>query len=105
MTAYIMIGAVCAFLPLFAIKPRNIMERPVRAFAMTKKRSSHMKLFGGASGARTAGGRSGSVSAVRTKAPKQRNLFKPLAIVLAVVLFVEGCWFFVVFTNNSLISY
>ena len=64
-----------------------------------------MKLFGGASGARTAGGRSGSVSAVRTKAPKQRNLFKPLAIVLAVVLFVECCWFFVVFTNNSLISY
>ena len=61
-----------------------------------------MKLFGGASGARTAGGRT---AVKQGKSPKKRNPMKALAIVLAVVLVIECCYFFVVFTNNSFISY
>ena len=58
-----------------------------------------MKLFGGTSGARTQ--RRGRT---RTKAPKKRNPLKLVAILLALVLFVECCYFFVVFTNNQTIS-
>ena len=58
-----------------------------------------MKLFGGYSGARTQRG-----GGVRTKASKKKNPFKILAVLLALVLIVEGCYFFVVFTNNKTIS-
>lgn len=60
-----------------------------------------MKLFGGTSGARTAKGHSSSGK----KTAKKRNPFRALAVILAVILFVEGCYFFVVFTKNSFISY
>jgi len=60
-----------------------------------------MKLFGGTSGARTAGSRSAS----GTKTRRKRNPFKALAIFLALILFCEGCYFFVIFTKNSFISY
>ena len=64
-----------------------------------------MKLFGGASGARTAGGRAAAAAAVQSyAAPKQRNPLKALAIVLAVILVIEVCYFVAVFSKNSFIT-
>ena len=73
-----------------------------------------MKLFGSrSSGARLAKNRrsgasyttsgSGSVSTA-VAVPRKKNPLKPLAIVLALILFCELCYFFVVYTNNSFIS-
>ena len=71
-----------------------------------------MKLFGSTrSGARLAKNmhaaydqapsrKSGSVAV----APRKKNPLKTLAVVLAVVLFAEICYFFVVYTNNGFIS-
>ena len=60
-----------------------------------------MKLFGGTSGARTANGRRVSGK----KNVKKRNPFRALAVILALILLAEGCYFFVLFTKNSFISY
>ena len=60
-----------------------------------------MKLFGGASGARTAGGRA---AAVKAAVPKQRNPLKALAIALAVILVLEVCYFICIFSKNSFIA-
>lgn len=60
-----------------------------------------MKLFGGTSGARTANGHRVSGK----KNVKKRNPFRALAVILALILLAEGCYFFVLFTKNSFISY
>lgn len=60
-----------------------------------------MKLYGGASGARTTGGRAAAVS---VKAPKTRNSLKPLVIVLAIVLVIEACYFTAIFSKNAFIT-
>jgi len=60
-----------------------------------------MKLFGGSSGARTPGRKTASVN---TRKKKQRNPLKAVAFLLAILLLLEGCYFFVVFTNNGFIS-
>ena len=74
-----------------------------------------MKLFGSTkSGARLSKNRGAAVYsatnfgagvAVKDKtSANKRNRLKPLAIVLAIVLFLECCYFFVIYTDNSFIS-
>lgn len=72
-----------------------------------------MKLFGStSSGARLAKNRrpgasyttSGNRSSAAVAAPQKKNRLKTLAIVLALVLFCELCYFFVIYTNNGFIS-
>lgn len=60
-----------------------------------------MKLFGGASGARTPGGRA---AAVRAAEPRRKQPLKALAIVLAVILLIEICYFVCIFSRNSFIT-
>ena len=60
-----------------------------------------MKLYGGASGARAGGGRT---AAVKTGKKKKRNRLKILAIILAVVLVMEGLYFTAVFSKNAFIT-
>jgi len=57
-----------------------------------------MKLFGGSKGARTGG------AATRTAAKPAKHKLKPLAIVLACVLFIEACYFICVYSQNSFIT-
>lgn len=70
-----------------------------------------MKLFGSTGGARLAKNRVGysaegvaSGGAVAAPAKKRKTPGKGLAIFLAVVLAMELCYFFVIYTNNSFIS-
>lgn len=68
-----------------------------------------MKLFGTTkSGARLAKNRSTAASysstATAVKNGAQKNKLKPLAIVLAVILTLECCYFFVIYTNNGFVS-
>lgn len=75
-----------------------------------------MKLFGSTrSGARlaknrgsvtsdTAASRYGAQAVAAEPAPKKQNRLKPLAIILAIVLALECCYFFVIYTNNGFIS-
>jgi len=76
-----------------------------------------MKLFGSTGGARLAKNRTailaGSTSvqhrgsaaaAAAVPTPKKRNPLKVLAIILAVILALELCYFFVIYTENSFIS-
>lgn len=60
-----------------------------------------MKLYGGASGARTAAGRA---AAQQGGTPRKRNTFKALAVVLIMVLFAEICYFVCVFSKNDFIT-
>lgn len=72
-----------------------------------------MKLFGSkSSGARLAKNRvpgasyttTGTTAIAAAAAPRKRNRLKPLAFVLAAVLFCELCYFFVIYTDNGFIS-
>lgn len=56
-----------------------------------------MKLFGGARGARSGG------AAASAAAPVKRPL-KPLAIILAIILLLEGCYFTCVYSQNAFIT-
>ena len=60
-----------------------------------------MKLFGGASGARTPGSRA---AAVQASSPKKKQPLKALAIVLLVILLIEICYFVCIFSRNSFIT-
>jgi len=62
-----------------------------------------MKLFGGASGARTAGGRAAAVR-MAEKTAKTRNPLKALAIVLAILLLIEVLYFVAIFSRHPFIS-
>ena len=62
-----------------------------------------MKLFGGASGARTAGGRAAAVR-MAEKPTKTRNPLKALAIVLAILLLIEVLYFVAIFSRHPFIS-
>ena len=60
-----------------------------------------MKLFGGASGARTPGSRAASV---QIASPRKKRPLKALAIVLFVILLIEICYFVCIFSRNSFIT-
>ena len=62
-----------------------------------------MKLFGGASGARTASGRA-AAARIASQAAPVRNPLKALAVVLAVILLIEAAYFFAIFSRHPFIS-
>lgn len=63
---------------------------------------SQIVLFGNSSKASHVAGKR---TEPKTKAPKQKKPLKVLAVILAIILVLEGCYFFCCYSNNSFISY